>query len=313
MLDEPAFSVIPLPIRQILAATAIVVGVFAGFWRHDGKSLWTWLWAAVRFSRLPRRAISRPALITLTADQEDRWYEGTPAAGLERQAGACSPPGSTLVSRLGVVQQIVTRYRAIADDTLFLGDGQLRAIFEVFPPNLSLADDDALEAAAQQLAVVLNALAFPTQLLFRFVAVDLESLAVEAERAAATRGPELARAARDYAALLRYLSRTQVLLELHVYLIVGIAGARGSLLQALVSRPLGWLSRLSRRCPAASVAGSSEIELLDERGEQVTLELAAIGGRPRRLDNVEIAELLYVCWCPERAHRQPLRIERRAA
>ena len=38
-------------------------------------------------------------------------------------------------------------------------------------------------------------------------------------RAAVWRGPELARAARDYAALLRHLSRTLVLLELHVYLI----------------------------------------------------------------------------------------------
>ena len=73
------------------------------------------------------------------------------------------------MSPLAAVQQIYTRYKAIADDTLYLGDGQPRAIFEVFPPNLSLADDDALEAPAQQLAVVLNALAFPTQLLFRFV------------------------------------------------------------------------------------------------------------------------------------------------
>jgi hypothetical protein len=101
-----------------------------------------------------------------------------------------------VVSPLGIVQQIVTRYGAIADDTLFLGDGQPRAMFEVYPPNLSLADDEALEAAAQQLAIVLNAPGVPIQLLFRFVAVDLEQLAIEAERAAIGRGPELARAAR---------------------------------------------------------------------------------------------------------------------
>jgi hypothetical protein len=33
------------------------------------------------------------------------------------------------VSPLGIVQQIVTRYGAIADDMLFLGDGQPRAMF----------------------------------------------------------------------------------------------------------------------------------------------------------------------------------------
>jgi hypothetical protein len=226
---------------------------------------------------------------------------------MERTAGAA-------VSRLGVVQHIVTRYKAIADDTLFLGDGQPRAIFEVFPPNLSLANEDALEAAAQQLAVVLNALAFPSQLLFRFVAVDLEQLAVEAERAAVGRGPELARAARDYAAHLRHLSRTLVLLELHVYLIVGLEGARGSLVQALVHPAIAWLSRrLFQRRAHRSVAGPSDTELLDQRGEQVALELDAIGARPRRLDNVEIADLFYTCWCPERARRQPLHTERRAA
>jgi hypothetical protein len=214
---------------------------------------------------------------------------------------------------LGIVQRIVTRYRAVADDTLFLGNGQPRAIFEVFPPNLSLADDDALESAAQQLAIVLNALGFPIQLLFRFVAVDLEQLALEAEQAAIGRGPELARAARDYAALLRHLSRTMVLLELHVYLTIGLDGARGSLLQALIHQVASWLSQRVLRRAHRSVAGPSDTELLDQRGEQVAFELDAIGARPRRLDNVEIAELFYTCWCPERSRRQPLRIERKAA
>jgi hypothetical protein len=214
---------------------------------------------------------------------------------------------------LGVVQHVVTRYKAIADDTLFLGDGRPRAIFEVYPPNLSLADDDAIEGAAQQLAVVLNALGFPIQLLFRFVAVDLEQLALEAEQAAIGRGPELARAARDYAALLRHLSRTMVLLELHVYLTIGLDGARGSLLQALIHQVVSWLSRRVPRRAHRSVAGPSDIELLDQRGEQVAFELDAIGARPRRLDNVEIAELFYTCWCPERSRRQALRIERKAA
>jgi hypothetical protein len=51
------------------------------------------------------------------------------------------------------------------------------------------------------------------------------------------------------------------------------------------------------------VAGSSGPELLDERGEQVALAFDAIRARPRRLDNVEIAELLYACWCPELSFR----------
>jgi hypothetical protein len=217
------------------------------------------------------------------------------------------------VSPLVTVQRIYTRYQAIADDTLYLADGRPRALFELYPPNLSLADDEALERTAQQLAVVFNSLSFPMLLLFRFVAVDLEEHAAAAERAGAAREPELARAARDYAALQRHLSRTLLLLELHVYLVIGLEGARGTLLHSLL-RPV-WTRLVAdrRRHRPDSPATPSETERLDERGEQVALAFDAIGARPRRLDDVEIAELLYACWCTERSRREPLRIQRKAA
>ncbi len=217
------------------------------------------------------------------------------------------------MSPLAAVQQIYTRYKAIADDTLYLGDGRPRAIFEVHPPNLSLADADTLESTAQQLAVVFNSLPFAFQLLFRLVAVDLEDHAAQAELAAASRDPELAAAGRDYAALLRHLSRTLVLLEPHVFLVVGLEGAQGSLLRSWMRAIVTRLLRLLGRRARPAVAGPTDTELLDQRGEQMALHFAAIGARPRRLDNVEIAELLYTCWCPERARRQPLQIQRRAA
>lgn len=217
------------------------------------------------------------------------------------------------MSPLAAVQRLYTRYRAIADDTLYLGDGRPRAIFELHPPNLSLADDDTLEVVAQQLAGVFNSLRFATQLLFRLVAVDLDGHAADAEQAGARRGPELAAAGRDYAALLRHLGRTLVLLEPHIYLVIGLEGAQGSLLRSLLRPITGWFMRRTRRGSRLSVAGQADTDLLDQRGEQVALAFDAIGARPRRLANVEIAELLYACWCPERARRQPLRIERRAS
>jgi len=190
-----------------------------------------------------------------------------------------------------------------------------RAIFEVHPPNLSLADADTLESTAQQLAVVFNSLPFPIQLIFRFVAVDLETHAAHAERAAAGRGPDLAAAGRDYAALLRHLSRTLLLLELRVFLVVGLEGAHGPLLGSLLRPIAAWLAERLPRRTRASVAGpgQNDTDLLNQRGEQVTVAFDGIGARPRRLDSVEIAELLYTCWCPERARRQPLQIRRRAA
>jgi hypothetical protein len=85
-LGEPAFGVAPLLTRQVLAAIAVVVGVFAAFWRHDGKSLWTGLWVTVRFRRLPRRAISRPTPVTLNGGPDNSWYEvRPPLAWTDRQ------------------------------------------------------------------------------------------------------------------------------------------------------------------------------------------------------------------------------------
>src|SRR5882724_6652554 len=57
-LNGPEFSLLPLLVRQVLAFAAVVTGIVGGFWRYEGKSLWTWVWVAVRFSRLPHRAIS---------------------------------------------------------------------------------------------------------------------------------------------------------------------------------------------------------------------------------------------------------------
>src|SRR5919199_6875227 len=77
VLNEPILGVVPLPARQMLAALASLTGIVAAFWRHDGRSLWAWLWAILRFSRLPRRAISRPDPVTVD-EPDDRWYDVRP-------------------------------------------------------------------------------------------------------------------------------------------------------------------------------------------------------------------------------------------
>jgi hypothetical protein len=55
-----------------------------------------------------------------------------------------------------------------------------------------------------------------------------------------------------------------------------------------------------------ATAGPSDTELLDACGEETAYALESLGTSPRRLDHLEIAELLYSCWCPERASQQPL-------
>ena len=78
MLNEPILGVVPLPARQLLAALAVLIGIFAAFWRRDSRSLWAWVWAILRFSRLPQRAISCPDPASVDDEPDDRWYDVRP-------------------------------------------------------------------------------------------------------------------------------------------------------------------------------------------------------------------------------------------
>ena len=78
VLTEPILGVVPLPARQLLAALAVLIGIFAAFWRRDSRSLWAWVWAILRFSRLPQRAISRPDPVSVEDRPDSRWYEVRP-------------------------------------------------------------------------------------------------------------------------------------------------------------------------------------------------------------------------------------------
>jgi len=79
LLTDALFEPIPLPAGQIVAGLVLLVGAIGAFWRIDGKSPWTWLAAAYRYSRRQRQAVSRPAPVVL-GDQSDArwWYEVRP-------------------------------------------------------------------------------------------------------------------------------------------------------------------------------------------------------------------------------------------
>ena len=85
ILEEPAFSGVPVGVRQVLAGVALLTGVWAAFWRHEGRSVWSWLWMAARFGRLPRHAVSRPAPVVLVDGPENRWYEVRPQLAWSEQ------------------------------------------------------------------------------------------------------------------------------------------------------------------------------------------------------------------------------------
>ncbi len=207
------------------------------------------------------------------------------------------------MSRLPSVQRLHTQLRAIDDDTLYLDDGRPRAIFEVFPDDLTLAGDDVLERATGQLTSFLLGLEFPTQLVFQLVPADLEEDARLAEAASAGRGARLAAAGRDLAALLRHLDRSAEALEPHLYVVVGLEGSVTALPRRVVEGVLHLLGFAWLLPRPNAAAGTDATDLLDARAERVALTLDAIAASPRRLESAEIADVLARCWSPDRARR----------
>ena len=75
LADAPG---LPLPLRQVLAVAAIILGLLGAWWRIDGKSVWTWLLVGLRYARFPRRAVWRPAPLPRTTASPARWHEARP-------------------------------------------------------------------------------------------------------------------------------------------------------------------------------------------------------------------------------------------
>jgi hypothetical protein len=209
------------------------------------------------------------------------------------------------VTRLASVQRFYVRLRGIADDTLYLADGRPRAIFTAHTQDLLLLDDDELEAFTVRLEAFLHGFGRPWQLVFRLVSANLDAPAAAIEEVAAARTGRLASAGRELAAFLRHLGRTRVLLQPHLYLVVGLDGPARSLRTRVHDRlrPLTafWPAR-RRPTPTDDVRRGATAEL-DELGEALATALDRLGVGWHRLDDAEIADVFGACWSPTRARR----------
>ena len=197
-------------------------------------------------------------------------------------------PGSVQTSHVGV--------EAIADDVLHLTGGEERAVLEVTSLNFALQGEREQAATVASFAGFLNSLTFPVQVLVRVLPLDVDGYLLELDRRSRHLGDGLAELARDHLAYLRRLARSRTLLERRFYLVVPA--------QAPVAehRGRGWPfgRRVERLGPAAAR------RQLTVRCEELARQLARCGLAARRLSDVELAQLLYACWCPELARVQRL-------
>ncbi len=197
------------------------------------------------------------------------------------------------------VQARHLRLDAIADDSLCLGAGRYRAVLEVEGIHFGLLGEDEQEAILSGFAGWLNGLAYPVQMLVRVSPWDLDRYVAALERRARDDlGPEMAALARDHMAFLHGLARERTLLERRLYLVVpgGSADERPR-----VPRPFG---RVDEPPDASAVRRQ-----LTARCEEVARGLGRCRLTARRLSNLELAQLLYAHWCPERARLQRLHSE----
>lgn len=189
------------------------------------------------------------------------------------------------------------RLGGISDDIVHLDGGQHRAILEVEGIHFGLLGPLEQEELLAGFAGWLNSLAYPVQVLVQVRPLDLDQY-LEALEQRARHGlpPALVGLAHDHMAFLQGLTRERVLLERRFYVVVP-ADANG----ALPRWPFG---KKMEQLDSASVRRQ-----LTARCDEVTSGLGRCRLTVRRLSSLELAQLLYACWCPERARGQRLRAE----
>jgi hypothetical protein len=201
------------------------------------------------------------------------------------------------MSRRASVQEVHLGLEDVGEGVVRLRGGRYRAVLEVGAVNLGLQGEGEQEALLTGYAAFLNGLTFPVQVLVRVLPIDVEGYLGELERRARQDLPEeLSALARDHVTFVRRLARNRTLLERRFYLVVPAEGA------ATRARR-GWPFGRGAAGPDAAAARKQ----LTFRCEEVERQLGRCGLAVRRLDDVELAQLYYACWCPELARVQRLR------
>lgn len=195
------------------------------------------------------------------------------------------------------VQSAYVGIEAIEGDALHLPGGRVRAVLEVGSIPFELLDEGEKGAVVAGFARVLDSLTHPVQLLVRVVRLDLDRyLADLGERARREPSPRLRALLHDQIAHLRKTAREKVLLERRFYLVVpgehgGGGAGRGLLCRGDAAGATAWAKR----------------KLLAFRCDELARLLRGCNLPCERLSGGALAQLLYACWCPERAAVQPLR------
>jgi hypothetical protein len=204
---------LPLPVFAAATIPVTAVAIALALGRRDGLPLDGWLWAAIRFQRMPRRVVPAPDGLP----PPPHWAPTTTGGGGPSLRGLRLPA------------------EAIDDDgVIHLGDGSAVVLVAVTTINVGLRTGSEQAALVAGYARWLNSLTGPVQIVVSAQRVDLTSHAQRVADAAQTLpGTALADAAIDYANFLCDISEQRDPLWRTVTIACTAAGGRGAPAEAM--------------------------------------------------------------------------------
>lgn len=195
----------------------------------------------------------------------------------------------------------------VKDDTIFLKDGSLRAVFMVSSVNMELRSDQESMSIISGYQSALNSLDFPIQIIVQSRRVDLTSyMATLDESASKQTIPLLKDQTYEYLAFLK-----QILANVNVmdkrFLIV--APYYPNLIEQQSAGVLSFLGLKNKNSSGnkTTLNHADNLQSLARRAQTVEQSFGSIGLKVSRLPTEAIIELFYACYNPETAGHEHIK------
>lgn len=195
----------------------------------------------------------------------------------------------------------------IKDDTIFLKDGSLRAVFMVSSVNMELRSDQESMSIISGYQSALNSLDFPIQIIVQSRRVDLTSYMATLDASASKQTiPLLKDQTYEYLAFLK-----QILANVNVmdkrFLIV--APFYPNLIEQQSAGVLSFLGLKNKNSSGnkTTLNHAENLQNLARRAQTVEQSFGSIGLKVSRLPTEAIIELFYACYNPETAGHEHIK------
>ncbi|RJO62260.1 hypothetical protein C4544_00195 [candidate division WS5 bacterium] len=195
----------------------------------------------------------------------------------------------------------------IKDDTIFLKDGSLRAVFMVSSINMELRSDQESTSVISMYQSALNALDFPIQIIVQSRKVDLTSYMATLEESVLQQTiPLLREQTEEYIVFLKEILSSVNVMDKRFFVIVPYYP------NVIAQQSAGALSFLGikKKSPSGAMQHTNYEEnlmKLGERVQSVASSFSGIGLTATKLPTEALIELFYACYNPETAGHEHIK------